>query len=72
MIDTSVSVYRTSLLTGLHSHPALDRYCPGVSVCLCVRLVTSFGLEETVSGVMTLAGWEILPVLSADDSGVSC
>lgn len=71
MIDTSVSVYRTSLLTGLHSHRTLVRYCPGICAGVCVRFVTSFRLEETVSGVMTLAVWEISPVLSADESGVS-
>lgn len=38
---------------------------------MCARLVTSFRLEETVSGVMTLAVWEITPVLLADESGVS-
>lgn len=65
MIDTLVSVYRFSLLTGLHSRPALVRNCPGV----CVWHVTSPGLEVTLSGVMSHAEWDVSPALSAEAGG---
>ena len=66
MIDESVPVCKSSLLTGSH----FQLWRETASVGVCAGLITSLELDETVSGGVTLTDRKMTPAPSADAGGV--